>query len=134
MNTYNPYAPNPYIQQSQQQDIGGLAPMFQNIGAQQSRLNQAISEGQGLSQQSQQIAGQSGAGMNNLAMAALLRKGKTNDPYTNAQSAMKQYGAENVYGYSGQGQVPTQITGQDIYQPVSNMPVAGAYGQLLPNN
>ena len=30
-------------------------------------------------------------------------------PYTNAQQAMKQYGAENVYGYGGKGQVPTSI-------------------------
>jgi hypothetical protein len=116
--------------------MGGLNPVFQNIGAQQARLNQAISEGQGLSQQSSQIAGQGGigGGLNNLAMAALLRKGQSSNPYANAQDAMKKYGAENVYGFGGQGQVPTQITGQDNYEPIKNMPVVGAYGQLLPNN
>jgi hypothetical protein len=95
--------------------MGGLNPVFQNIGAQQARLNQAISEGQGLSQQSSQIAGQGGigGGLNNLAMAALLRKGQSSNPYANAQAAMKQYGAENVYGFGGQGQVPTMTTGMD---------------------
>lgn len=106
--------------------------MFQNINSQQAQLNQAIAQNQGLSQQAGQMGG--GGGFNNLAMAAMLRKGQSSDPYANAQDAMKKYGAENVYGYGGQGQVPTQITGQDVYQPVSNMPVAGAYGQLLPNN
>jgi len=30
-------------------------------------------------------------------------------PYVNAQQAIGQYGAENVYGYGGQGQVPTSV-------------------------
>jgi hypothetical protein len=30
-------------------------------------------------------------------------------PYVNAQQAMNQYGAENVYGFGGQGQVPTSV-------------------------
>lgn len=109
MMTYNPYAPNPYIQQGQQQDIGGLAPMFQNISAQQAQLNQAMAQNQGLTQQAGQMGG--GGGFNNLAMAMMLRK--KSDPYSNAQAAMKQYGAENVYGYGGQGQVPTMTIGMD---------------------
>lgn len=113
MNTYNPYAPNPYINQPQQPDMGGLNPVFQNIGNQKAMLNQAIAQNQSLNQQASQIAGQSGAGMNNLAMAMLLRKGQSSDPYANAQDAMKKYGAENVYGYGGQGQVPTMTTGMD---------------------
>ena len=51
--------------------------------------------------------------MNPLAMAMMLRAGQSSNPYANAQSAMKQYGAENVYGYGGQGQVPTTTTGMD---------------------
>jgi len=105
MNMYNPYAPNPFIQQGQQQDIGGLAPMFQNISSQQAALNQAMAQNQGLTQQAGQTAG--GGGMNPMAMAMMLRK--DSNPYTNAQAAMKKYGAENVYGYGGQGQVPTSI-------------------------
>jgi hypothetical protein len=30
-------------------------------------------------------------------------------PYNQAQMAMNQYGAENVYGYGGKGQVPTSV-------------------------
>lgn len=30
-------------------------------------------------------------------------------PYINSQQAIGQYGAENVYGYGGQGQVPTSV-------------------------
>lgn len=127
MNTYNPY-----IQQMPQtQDLGGLAPYYQNIASQQAMQNAAMQQAQGLTQQAGQTAQ---GGMNPMAMAMMLRKGQKSDPYANAQTAMQQYGASNVYGYGGQGQVPTQITGQDQYQPIQNMPVVGAYGQLLPNN
>jgi hypothetical protein len=34
---------------------------------------------------------------------------KTASPYQNAQTAMNQYGAGNVYGYGGQGVVPTSV-------------------------
>jgi hypothetical protein len=73
MNMYNPYAPNPFIQQGQQQDIGGLTPVFQNIGAQQANLNQAMAQNQGLTQQAGQMGG---GGMNPMAMAMALRKGE----------------------------------------------------------
>ena len=88
MNMYNPYAPNPYIVQGQQQDIGGLAPMFQNISSQQAALNQAMAQNQGLTQQ----AGQMGGGMNPLAMAMALRK-KPNEaaPVTDYSQPMFQY-------------------------------------------
>jgi hypothetical protein len=51
--------------------------------------------------------------MNPLMMAMMLRKGQKSDPYANAQSAMNQYGASNVYGYGGQGVVPTMTSGMD---------------------
>jgi hypothetical protein len=71
MNMYNQFAPNPYIQQGQQQDIGGLAPVFQNIAAQQASQNAAMQQGMGLSQQAGQMGG---GGMNPMAMAMALRK------------------------------------------------------------
>ena len=124
--------PNPYIMQMPQtQDLGGLAPYYQNIAQQQAMQNAAMQQAQGLTQQAGQTA--QGGGMNPMAMAMMLRKGKS-DPYANAQSAMNKYGAENVYGYGGQGQVPTQIMGQDQYEPVKNMPSVGAYGQLIPSS
>jgi hypothetical protein len=125
MNMYNPY-----IQQMPQpQDLGGLAPVFQNIAQQQQNQAMLAQQGQGLSQQAGQTTQ---GGMNPMAMAMMLRKGQS-DPYANAQEAMKKYGAENVYGFGGQGKVPTQITGQDQYEPIQNMPSVGAYGQLIPS-
>jgi hypothetical protein len=73
MNMYNQFAPNPYIQQGQQQDIGGLSPVFQNIAAQQANQNAAMQENAGLNQQAMQLGQQSG-NMNPLAMAMMLRK------------------------------------------------------------
>ena len=127
MNTYNPY-----IQQMPQtHDLGGLSPYYQNIANQQAMQNAAMQQAQGLTQQAGQTA--QGGGMNPMMMAMMLRKGKS-DPYANAQDAMSKYGASNVYGYGGQGQVPTQITGQDQYEPIKNMPSVGAYGQLIPSS
>jgi hypothetical protein len=42
------------------------------------------------------------------ALSQLL-KPKTGSPLQNAQSAMNQYGAENVYGFGGQGVVPSSV-------------------------
>ena len=105
MNMYNPY-----IQQMPQtQDLGGLSPVYQNIAQQQAMQNAAMQQGQGLTQQAGQTTQ---SGMNPMMMAMMLRKNQ-NDPYVNAQRAMNMYGAENVYGYGGQGQVPTTTTGMD---------------------
>lgn len=105
MNTYNPYI----MQMPQTQDLGGLAPYYQNIAAQQAMQNAAMQQAQGLTQQAGQTA--QGSGMNPMMMAMMLRK--KSDPYANAQTAMQQYGAGNVYGYGGMGTVPTTTTGMD---------------------
>ena len=39
----------------------------------------------------------------------------SSNPYLNAQRAMEQYGPENVYGYGGRGQVPTNINWDVMY-------------------
>jgi len=103
---------NRFAQMMQPQDIGGISPVFQNIGNQQAMQNMAMQQGMGLTQQAGQIGQQGGGGMNPLMMAMLLRKGSSN-PYTNAQKAMNRYGASNVYGFGGMGQVPTTTTGMD---------------------
>jgi hypothetical protein len=65
---------NPYIMQMQQpQDLGGLNPVFQNIAQQQAMQNAAMQQGQGLTQDAGRT--QQG-GMNPMAMAMALRKGK----------------------------------------------------------
>jgi hypothetical protein len=78
MNMYNQFAPNPYIQQGQQQDIGGYSPVFQNNAAQQANQNAALMEGMNLTTQAGMTpkGQQAGASMNPMMMAAMLRKGK----------------------------------------------------------
>lgn len=110
----NPYT-NPYILQSPQQDIGGLMPVYQNIGQQQAMQNAALAQQNELVNQAGQT---SGGGLNQLALAAMLRKDDPNKSSTISQyaksiPAIMQYGASNVYGGFGQGQVPTTTTGMD---------------------
>lgn len=64
---------NPYIQQGQQQDLGGLAPVFQNMAAQQANQNAALAQQNQLMNQASQVGASSG-GMNPMAMAMALRK------------------------------------------------------------
>ena len=99
---------NPYIQQMQQaQNLGGIDPMYQNIGGQQANQNMAMQQGQGLTQ----AAGQTGAGggMNPLAMAMMLRKGKAPD-----QSDIN---AKDV-----------QMGGLSTYNPLTQYSVSQQYG------
>ena len=116
MNMYNPYAPNPYIQQQQQQDIGGLTPVFQNIAAQQANQNAAMQQGMGLTQQAGQDS-QSG-GMNPMAMAMALRKGKPDQADINAKDA--QMGGMGTYNPMTQYNVSQQY-GTNMYSPQSRM-------------
>jgi hypothetical protein len=80
MNMYNPFAPNPYIQQGQQQDIGGLNPVFQNMSAQQASQNAALAQQNQLMNQATQLGQQSGSALNPMAMAIALRKKDPKDP------------------------------------------------------
>jgi hypothetical protein len=93
----------------QPQDVSGLMPVFQNMASQQAMQNAALAQQNQLVQDAGRTTQ---GGMNPMAMAMMLRKGKS-DPYANAQAAMNQYGASNVYGYGGQGTVPTMTTGMD---------------------
>ena len=109
---------NPYIMQPQQsQDLGGLNPVFQNIAAQQANQNMAIQQSQGLTQDAGQT--QQGGGMNPLAMAMMLRKGKTpNQADINAQDA--QMGGLSTYNPMTQYGVSQQY-GTNMYSPQSRM-------------
>ena len=98
----NPYT-NMYMPSGFAQDQQGLMPVFQNIGQQQAMQNAALKEQNNQVQQAGMIPKGNNAG--NYAMAMALRN-YNNDPYSQAQNAMKQYGQGNVYGYGGQGQVP----------------------------
>ncbi len=85
MNMYNPY-----IQQMPQtQDLGGLAPYYQNIAAQQAMQNAAMQQAQGLTQQAGQTTQ---GGMNPMAMAmALRKKDQKPAPVTDYSQPMPQY-------------------------------------------
>jgi hypothetical protein len=73
----NPYGQNPYIQQGQMQDLGGIAPMYQNIGQQQANQNAALGQQNQLMSQAAQLGQQSGGGgMNPMMLAMALRNGK----------------------------------------------------------
>jgi len=108
MNMYNQFAPNPYIQQGQQQDIGGLSPVFQNLAAQQASQNAAMQQGAGLNQQAMQL-GQESGNINPLLMAAALRKGdKPTQDQVNAKDA--------------------QMGGLSTYNPVTQYGISKQYG------
>jgi hypothetical protein len=85
MNMYNPY-----IQQMPQtQDLGGLAPYYQNIANQQAMQNAAMQQAQGLTQQAGQTTQ---GGMNPMAMAmALRKKDQKPAPVTDYSQPMPQY-------------------------------------------
>jgi len=85
MNMYNPYI----MQMPQTQDLGGLAPYYQNIAAQQAMQNAAMQQAQGLTQQAGQTTQ---GGMNPMAMAmALRKKDQKPAPVTDYSQPMPQY-------------------------------------------
>ena len=120
--------------QYQQGQIGALSP-FQNTLGVQSGIEQLgqnpLTLGAGLGGQAAAYGAQSGRFISQGAQAAapmqfqanaynplanVLQGASTNpyftqsmmQPYNQAQMAMNQYGAENVYGYGGKGAQPTQ--------------------------
>ena len=113
---------NPYIMQMQQpQDLSGLSPVFQNIAQQQAMQNMAMQQGQGLTQAAGQI-GQ--GGNNNMALAAMLRKGdKPTQDQINAKDVqmgglstynpMTQYGISQQYGTDPYSQSSRMLAAQE---------------------
>lgn len=94
------------------QDLQGMLPRFQNLTDQdQFQRLMAQQQNQLVQGAGQTAKGGNASSMNPLAMAMMLRR-KSN-PYMNAQRAMDVYGAGNVYGFGGMGQVPTTTTGMD---------------------
>ncbi len=110
---------NPYILPTlPMQDVSGLQPVYQNFGQQQANQQAALAQQNQLAQQ----AGQSqSGGMNPMALAMALRKQDPNQQslaskmgvYAKSIPAIMEYGAENVYGGFGRGQVPTTTTGEN---------------------
>ena len=104
------------MQMQQPQNLGGIDPYFQNIAGQQANQNAAMQQGMGLTQQAGQDS--QGGGMNPMAMAMALRKGKPDQADVNAKdvqmSGMGTYNPMTQYGVS-------QQYGTNMYSPQSRM-------------
>ena len=109
---------NPYILQPQpMQDVSGLQPVFQNIGQQQMNQQAALAQQNQLAQQAGQTQGN--AGVNQLALAMMLRKKDPTKPMDqNAQDA--QMGGASTYNPFTQYDI-SQKYGTDMYSPQSRM-------------
>lgn len=78
-----------------QQDQAGLNPVFQNIASQQANQNAALQQQNQLVNQSGQTQGNNGAGMNQMAMAAMLRNKKPNYDQYQTAGDMTQFGSNS---------------------------------------
>ena len=112
------------MQPTDPNELARLNPAFQNIGLQQANQNAAMQQGQALTQQAGQTGQQSG-GMNPMAMAAMLRKGKPDQAGVNAQDA--QMGGLSTYNPLTQYSISQQY-GTDPYSQSSRMLAAQERG------
>jgi hypothetical protein len=109
---------NPYIlMPPKMQEVSGLQPVFQNFGQQQANQQAALAQQNQLVNQAGQMQG--GGGMNQLAMAAMLRKGsKPTQDEINAKDA--QMGGMGTFNPFTQYDISQQY-GTDMYSPQSRM-------------
>ena len=107
MNMYNPY-----IQQmAQPQDLGGLAPYYQNIANQQAMQNMALQQGMNLTNQAGMTVDgkQAGAGYNQIAMANALRNQQDQQKMNMANAEMSAYNQRPAQNYYSAGMNPMNI-------------------------
>jgi hypothetical protein len=107
MNMYNPY-----IQQmAQPQDLGGLAPYYQNIANQQAMQQQAMQQGMNLTNQAGMTVDgkQVGAGYDQLAMANALRNQQDQQKMNMANAEMSAYNQRPAQNYYSAGMNPMNI-------------------------
>ena len=107
MNMYNPY-----IQQMPQtQDLGGLNPVYQNIGAQQAMQQQALQQGMNLTNQAGMTVDgkQAGAGYNQIAMANALRRQQDQQKINMANAEMSAFNQRPAQNYYSAGMNPMNI-------------------------
>jgi UDP-N-acetylglucosamine enolpyruvyl transferase len=110
------FMPNYQIDYPQMQDVSGLTPVFQNIGAQQAFHNQQLQQQNQQSQDALNIGqsyGKGMSGMNPLAMAAMLRQG-------GGASVMDK--AANYFGTQQTPEMQSQINqlGSNTWNPMSD--------------
>jgi hypothetical protein len=85
MPSSNPYTSNyveNYYAQLSPEEKAMLNPAYQNIGQQQGFQTQQMAQGNALTQAAGQTGKGSGGGINNLALAAMLRKKEPTPTYT----------------------------------------------------
>ena len=107
MNMYNPYI----MPMQQTQDLGGLNPVYQNIGAQQMMQQQALQQGMGLTNQAGMTVDgkQVGAGYNQLAMANALRNQQDQQKINMANAEMSAFNQRPAQNYYSAGMNPMNI-------------------------
>ena len=131
---------NPYLSQFapqvMQQDIYGPSQMMDTT-ARQLAQDAANKQGAQLGQQALGINKNSMSGVDPIKLGMALRQ--MNQPYGGTPQGA--YGQQDAYmrastmmPYTQQQQALMAQGGPDFMSPVQNMPVVGAYGQLLPNN
>jgi len=127
---------NPYLSQvapqAMQQDIYGQAPVMDTSGRAmaQNALNQ---QGSQLASQALGTSKNPMSGIDPMKLGMALRNmGQPNYDQYQTAGDMSQFGANSSGMGSGQGYAGMNA---DLgLSPVQNMPVAGAYGQLMPSN
>ena len=109
---------NPYILRTlPMQDLSGLQPVYQNIGQQQAMQQAALSQQNQLANQAGET--QSNAGVNQLALAMMLRKKDPNKLMDqNAKDA--QMGGASTYNPFTQYGISNKY-GTDMFSPQSRM-------------
>jgi hypothetical protein len=131
---------NPYLSQfapqAMQQDIYGPSQMMDTTARQLSQ-DAANKQGVQLGQQALGINKNPMSGVDPIKLGMALRQ--MNQPYGGTPQGA--YGQQDLYKkYASmnpstqQQQMLMEQGGADMMNPVSNMPVAGAYGQLMPSN
>jgi hypothetical protein len=131
---------NPYLSQfapqAMQQDIYGPSQMMDTTARQLSQ-DAANKQGVQLGQQALGINKNPMSGVDPIKLGMALRQ--MNTPYGGTPQGA--YGQQDLYKkYASmnpstqQQQMLMEQGGADMMNPVSNMPVAGAYGQLMPSN
>jgi hypothetical protein len=97
---------NRFTQMMQPQEVGGISPVFQNIGNQQAMQNMAMQQAQGLTQDAGRTVQ---GGMNPLAMAMMLRKGQDKQNINAANAEMANFNMRPAQNYYSAGMNPMNI-------------------------
>lgn len=131
---------NPYLSQfapqAMQQDVYGQPTVMDTSGRQKAQDAMNL-QGAQLGQQALGINKNPMSGIDPMKLGMALRQ--MNTPYGGTPQGA--YGQQDLYKkYASmnpstqQQQMLMNQGGADMMSPVSNMPVAGAYGQLMPSN